>query len=128
MKVTVSAVVLAFNRSRFVGEPIESILRQNRAVDEIVVVDDASTDSTQGHGFERHTSNHRRRVWHRHEIVASSHCPHWGDPLQVGPQLIGIEVHRDLDDPGDGLDQGFLSAPESVAPVSVATVSVAFVS
>lgn len=42
----VSAVITAYNSEAFIAEAIESILRQSRAVDEIVVVDDGSTDHT----------------------------------------------------------------------------------
>ncbi len=42
----ISAVIPAFNREAFVGDAIESVLRQDRPVDEIIVVDDASTDGT----------------------------------------------------------------------------------
>ncbi len=46
MSLSVSAVIPAFNRERFIGEAIESVLRQQRPVDEIVVVDDGSSDDT----------------------------------------------------------------------------------
>jgi glycosyltransferase involved in cell wall biosynthesis len=42
----VSAVITAYNSEAFIAEAIESVLRQSRAVDEIVVVDDGSTDHT----------------------------------------------------------------------------------
>jgi len=43
---TVSAVVPTYNRVQYVGEAIESILAQSRPLDEIIVVDDGSTDAT----------------------------------------------------------------------------------
>lgn len=42
----VSAIVTAYNSEAFIAEAIQSILNQTRAVDEIVIVDDGSTDST----------------------------------------------------------------------------------
>ena len=42
----VSAVITAYNSEAFIAEAIRSILQQSRAVDEIVVVDDGSTDNT----------------------------------------------------------------------------------
>lgn len=42
----VSAVITAHNNEAFIAEAIKSILDQSRAVDEIVLVDDGSTDST----------------------------------------------------------------------------------
>jgi glycosyltransferase involved in cell wall biosynthesis len=42
----VSAIITAYNSEAFIAEAINSILQQTRLVDEIVVVDDGSTDST----------------------------------------------------------------------------------
>jgi glycosyltransferase involved in cell wall biosynthesis len=43
---TISAVVPAYNRGRFIGDAIASVLGQSRRPDEIIVVDDASQDDT----------------------------------------------------------------------------------
>ncbi len=43
---SVSAIIPAFNRERFIVEAIESVLRQDRRPQEIIVVDDASSDET----------------------------------------------------------------------------------
>ena len=43
---TVSVVVRCHNYGRFLGEALDSLTRQRRPVDEIVVVDDGSTDET----------------------------------------------------------------------------------
>lgn len=42
----VSAVITAYNSGEYIGRAIESVLGQSRAVDEIIVVDDGSTDDT----------------------------------------------------------------------------------
>lgn len=42
----VSAVVPNYNYGRFIGDAINSLLQQTRRVDEVIVVDDASTDGS----------------------------------------------------------------------------------
>lgn len=43
----VSTIIPTFNRSQFVCEAIDSVLAQSHPVDEIIVIDDGSTDDTQ---------------------------------------------------------------------------------
>jgi glycosyltransferase involved in cell wall biosynthesis len=46
MSSTISAVVAAYNSERWIGPTLDSILAQTRPPDEVVVVDDGSTDGT----------------------------------------------------------------------------------
>lgn len=52
---SVSVVLATYNGERFLGEQLESLSAQNRLPDELIVVDDASTDLTPEilHGFAR---------------------------------------------------------------------------
>jgi glycosyltransferase involved in cell wall biosynthesis len=43
---TVSAVIIAYNSAAYLHESLSSVLEQTRPVDEIIVVDDGSTDAT----------------------------------------------------------------------------------
>ncbi|RYF87438.1 MAG: glycosyltransferase [Chitinophagaceae bacterium] len=43
---TVSVIITAYNLEKYVSEAIQSVINQTRKADEIIVVDDCSTDST----------------------------------------------------------------------------------
>jgi glycosyltransferase involved in cell wall biosynthesis len=77
---SVSALIPARNRERYVGDAIESVLRQDRPVDEIVVVDDGSTDETAkvATAFARvrlvRLAAPRGTAGARNAAIAASHC------------------------------------------------------
>jgi glycosyltransferase involved in cell wall biosynthesis len=44
---SISTIIPTYNRANFIGEALESALQQTRPADEIIVVDDGSTDDTE---------------------------------------------------------------------------------
>lgn len=59
---SVSVVVPHFNLGRYVGEAVESVLRQRTAVGEVIVVDDGSTEASSVEAIERLEREGRVRV------------------------------------------------------------------
>ena len=57
----ISAVIPSYNVGQYIGEAIESVLRQTRPADEIIVVDDGSSDDTAAVA-ERFAARHPVRV------------------------------------------------------------------
>jgi glycosyltransferase involved in cell wall biosynthesis len=45
-RLTCTVIVPTFNRARFIGEALDSILGQTRRPDQVIVVNDGSTDGT----------------------------------------------------------------------------------
>jgi glycosyltransferase involved in cell wall biosynthesis len=46
MKSTISVIIPNYNRATLIGETLNNMLRQTRRPDEIIVVDDGSTDES----------------------------------------------------------------------------------
>lgn len=74
---TVSVVIATYNRADMVRQAIQAALGQSRPPDEIVVVDDASTDSTPETLRELAAADSRLRVFRR--SVNSGGVPVWNE-------------------------------------------------
>jgi glycosyltransferase involved in cell wall biosynthesis len=69
--IEVSAIIPTYNRRELVVRAIDSVLSQTRRVDEIVVVDDGSTDGTEAHLRERY-GDRIRYVWQANAGVSAA--------------------------------------------------------
>lgn len=71
--VTIAAIIPLYNKRRTVLEAIESVIAQTRPVDEIVIVDDASTDGSFEEVAQRYGGDRRFRLLrHRHNLGVSA--------------------------------------------------------
>lgn len=68
---SVSAVIPAFNRRRYIGRALDSVLAQTVPVDEVIVVDDGSTDGTAQYVAARY-GNVVRTVRQQHSGVSAA--------------------------------------------------------
>ena len=69
--IEVSAIIPTYNRRELVTRAIDSVLSQTWGVDEIVVVDDGSTDGTEAHLRERY-GDRIRYVWQANAGVSAA--------------------------------------------------------
>ena len=69
--IEVSAIIPTYNRRELVVRAIDSVLSQTWGVDEIVVVDDGSTDGTEAHLRERY-GDRIRYVWQANAGVSAA--------------------------------------------------------
>jgi glycosyltransferase involved in cell wall biosynthesis len=100
---TFSVVIPAFNGSRFIEQAILSVLNQQRAADEILVLDDNSTDDTLAIC---------RKYQHRIRIIANSSGPSgfvkaWNNAVTAATGDFVSILHQD-----DLLEPEFLSMAE----------------
>ncbi|HVK50170.1 MAG TPA: glycosyltransferase [Pseudoxanthomonas sp.] len=69
--IEVSAIIPTYNRRELVIRAIETVLAQTRAVEEIIVVDDGSTDGT-GHALQARFGDRIRYVWQANAGVSAA--------------------------------------------------------
>lgn len=69
---TISIVMTTYNGEKYVVEQLNSLLHQNRKADEVIVLDDCSTDST---------------VQIVENFIQTNHLENWR--IQVNPQNVG---------------------------------------
>jgi len=79
----VSVIIATFNSAHFVGQAIESVLRQSYSPIELHIVDDGSTDGTQGivAPFLRDS----RVTYHRRNHAGQAAAKNWGIRSSRGP-------------------------------------------
>lgn len=93
---SLSVVVPAFEAAKFVQEAVESALAQGDAVDEIVIVDDASTDAT-GRVCRRLARRHARIRYARHgENLGGGAARNSGVRLAAGDYLFNLDADNVL--------------------------------
>ncbi len=108
---TISAVVPVYNAEQYIGQCLAGILAQTRPPDEIVVVDDGSTDDTQDElarfrGEVRvvkqanrgHPGAYNRCVEEaRGEFLAKCDADDIWEPAKLERQLAAVEAHPEID-------------------------------
>src|SRR5687768_12615855 len=74
MSECISCVIPVYNGERFLTETLESVLAQSQRVDEIVVVDDGSTDGTRAlvEGYVAREGSRVQYLWQPNEGPAAA--------------------------------------------------------
>ncbi|HEX6489384.1 MAG TPA: glycosyltransferase [Candidatus Dormibacteraeota bacterium] len=143
---TVSAVVVCYNHARFLREALRSVDAQSRRPDQVVVIDDASTDGSQGlirewaaasglnptvilHAENRGpcpTFNEALRLVDGDLIAALAADDYWlpdklrlqADVLDAAPAAVGV-VYSDVpivDELGQTVAESFLNSYDAPSP------------
>ena len=127
---SVSAVIPAYNAEAFIARAIDSILHQTRAVSEIIVVDDGSTDSTvalvQGYGDKVRLLSQRNGGPARArntgvsnssgDYIAFLDADDWWDTDKIQQQLSSLQVAPNSILSYTGLRLRHADGHDSVAP------------
>ncbi len=113
--VTVTAIIPTFNRAAYLGECLDAILAQTSPPDEVIVVDDGSTDDTQrvldgykGRVIVRRQENAGKSVALNHALDIATSDMIWifDDDDVADPGALTALVHALDADPGAGFAFG----------------------
>jgi glycosyltransferase involved in cell wall biosynthesis len=112
--VTISVVIPTYNRAALLVQTVESVLAQTRLPDEILIVDDGSTDDTRAVVAARYGENPRVR-YHYQENAWLSAARNTGFRLSVGETILFLDSD-DLLLPGAlaALEAALMAQPEAV--------------
>lgn len=91
----VAVVIPCYNYARYVGKAIESVLGQSRPVEEIIVVDDGSTDESRA-VIENYAAQHKRvrAVFQKNQGVAAARNN--GIALAQQPLVVCLDADDEL--------------------------------
>ena len=62
-KISISVVVPSYNHKKYIGEAIDSLLNQSKVPNEIIVIDDGSSDGSFDYLKQRYSDNERIILW-----------------------------------------------------------------
>lgn len=89
MRPTLSAVVINYNHGHYIDQCIQSLLRQTRCPDEIVIVDDASTDNSQ-EILEKFRTHPKIRIFRNETNLGAERAVNVGFGLATSTYVFGL--------------------------------------
>ncbi len=106
----ISVIIPTYNRAHLLGQTVDSVLSQKRAPDEVIIVDDGSTDDTCGV-----VAPYGERVIYRYQTNAyQSAARNTGQALSTGDLLCFLDSDDLLLPPALGaLEKALEAAPEA---------------
>lgn len=70
MKETISVIITTYNRKNFIGRAINSVLTQTQPPDEIIIVDDGSSDETEQYIKEKYSRI--KYIWQENQGISNA--------------------------------------------------------
>ena len=89
----VSAIVPLFNGERFISQALESLLSQTQPIDEIIVIDDKSTDRGLEKVQKLTEANETVKLLKNSENKGSSHCRNLGIKESSGDYVLFLDQY-----------------------------------